>query len=58
MHSAADQTVGIDHAYKLFESASGNKSFVSLGNADHLLSKLADAEYTAELIFTWSSRYW
>jgi len=58
MHSAADQTVGIDHAYKLFESASGNKSFVSLGNADHLLSKLADAEYTAELIFTWSSHYW
>jgi len=58
MHSSADQTVGIDHAYKLFESASGNKSFVSLGNADHLLSKMADAEYAAELIFAWSVRYY
>lgn len=33
------------------------KSFVSLDNADHLLSSDTDAEYAADLISAWSSRY-
>jgi putative redox protein len=57
MHSPVDDTVGIDNATKIFVSAKHSKSFVSLDHADHLLTKPADALYTAEMIATWASRY-
>jgi putative redox protein len=33
------------------------KSFVSLDDADHLLTKIDDAAYAAEVIAAWASRY-
>jgi uncharacterized OsmC-like protein len=57
MHSPVDDTVSIDNATKLFVSARHPKSFVSLDHADHLLTKPADALYTADVIAAWASRY-
>ena len=36
---------------------SRGKSFISLDNADHLLSKAADAEYVGKTLASWASRY-
>ena len=57
MHAPADDTVGIDNATRIFAAARHPKSFVSLDGADHLLSRKADAEYVADVIAAWSSRY-
>ncbi|MDF0522772.1 alpha/beta fold hydrolase [Bradyrhizobium yuanmingense] len=57
MHSPLDDTVGIDNATKLFIAARHPKSFVSLDQADHLLTKPADALYAADVIVAWASRY-
>ncbi len=57
MHSPVDDTVGIDNATKIFVAARHPKSFVSLDHADHLLSKPADALYTADVIAAWAGRY-
>lgn len=56
MHSPQDETVPIEHATSIFHAAAHPKSFVSLGNADHLLSDKIDAIFIAEMIFAWSSR--
>jgi uncharacterized OsmC-like protein/pimeloyl-ACP methyl ester carboxylesterase len=57
MHAPADDTVGIDNATRIFVAARHPKSFVSLANADHLLSDRRDAAYVADLIAAWVSRY-
>ena len=57
MHSPLDTTVDIVEAEKIYREAKHPKSFVSLDDADHLLSKRADSEYVAEAIVGWSSRY-
>ena len=57
MHSPIDQTVGIDNASRIFMAAKHPKSFISLDNADHLVSKPADATYAAGLIAAWASRF-
>ncbi len=57
LHSPRDTVVGIDNAAAIFTAARHPKSFVSLDDADHLVSREADAEYVAELISSWSSRY-
>jgi putative redox protein len=57
MHAPADDTVGIDNATRIFIAAKHPKSFVSLANADHLLSDRRDAAYVADLIAAWVSRY-
>lgn len=57
MHAPADDTVGIDHATRIFQAAKHPKSFISLDHADHLLSNRADADYVAEVIAAWASRY-
>ncbi|MEY6431515.1 alpha/beta hydrolase [Thioalkalicoccus limnaeus] len=56
-HSPADAIVSIEHARLIFEAARHPKSFVSLDEADHLITKPADAEYVAEVIAAWASRY-
>ena len=56
MHSPVDQTVGVENATRIFMAAKHPKSFVSLGKADHLLSKEEDAEFAAEMISAWASR--
>lgn len=57
LHSPRDQIVGIDNASAIFLAARHPKSFVSLDGADHLLTRAEDAEYAAEVIAAWGSRY-
>lgn len=53
-HAPLDQTVGIDNAGKLFAAARHPKSFVSLDQADHLLTRTADAAYVAAVLSGWA----
>ncbi len=57
MHSPLDDIVSINEAEKIYTLAKHPKSFVSLDNADHLLSKKADADYAAGIIAAWSDRF-
>jgi putative redox protein len=57
MHSPLDDTVEIAEAEKIYLAARHPKSFVSLDDADHLLTRKADAEYAATVIAGWASRY-
>jgi uncharacterized OsmC-like protein/alpha-beta hydrolase superfamily lysophospholipase len=57
MHAPTDHTVGIDNATRIFVAAKHPKSFVSLADADHLLSDKRDTSYAAEVITAWASRY-
>jgi putative redox protein len=57
MHSPTDDTVGIDNATRIFVAAKHPKSFVSLADADHLLSGKRDAPYVADVIAAWAERY-
>ncbi len=57
LHSPIDATVGIENAAEIFQAAKHPKSFVTLDRADHLVSNADDAEYAAEVIAAWSSRY-
>jgi uncharacterized OsmC-like protein/alpha-beta hydrolase superfamily lysophospholipase len=57
MHAATDDTVGIDNATRIFVVAKHPKSFVSLADADHLLSDRRDSSYVADVIAAWASRY-
>src|SRR3546814_4564909 len=52
-----DATVGIDNASRIFLAARHPKSFVSLDDTDHLLSRRADAVYVAEVLAAWAGRY-
>jgi uncharacterized OsmC-like protein/alpha/beta superfamily hydrolase len=56
-HSPVDATVSINEAEKIYRQAKHPKSFVSLDDADHLLSKAKDAEYVANTIAAWATRY-
>ena len=57
MHSPTDDTVGIDNATRIFVAAKHPKSFVSLADADHLLSQRRDSAYVADVAAAWVSRY-
>jgi len=57
LHAPHDDVVGIANASAIFLAARHPKSFVTLDNADHLISRAADAEYVADLIAAWSQRY-
>jgi len=57
MHSPIDATVGIENASEIFVTAKHPKSFVSLDNADHLLSNHADAAYAADVLAAWAGRW-
>src|SRR5205085_9434437 len=56
-HSPVDATVGIDNATKIFAAAKHPKSFVSLADADHLLSRRSDALYVGNVLAAWAERY-
>ncbi len=56
-HSPVDQTVGVENAAAIFQAAKHPKSFISLDDADHLLSRHADAIYVATVLAGWASRY-
>ncbi len=57
MHAPRDAIVSVDSAAQIFIAAKHPKSFVSLDDADHLISNARDAEYVAEVISTWVARY-
>jgi len=56
-HAPRDQIVGIENAGLIFQAARHPKSFVSLDDADHLLTRRADAVYVAEVLAAWAARY-
>lgn len=57
LHAPQDTIVSIDNASQIFLAAKHPKSFVTLDDADHLITRAADAEYAADVIATWASRY-
>ncbi len=57
MHSPKDTTVDISNALEIFTAAKHPKSFISLDDADHLLTRREDAVYVAGMIAAWSDRY-
>lgn len=56
-HSPRDTIVDIDNAARIFTAAKHPKSFVSLDDADHLLTSHRHAAYAAEVLAAWASRY-
>ena len=56
-HSPLDEIVSIDEAAKIYQAARHPKSFVSLEQADHLLSDRRDADYVANVMAAWAGRY-
>ena len=57
LHAPTDAVVGIENASEIFLAAKHPKSFVSLDGADHRLTRGADADYAAQVIAAWASRY-
>ncbi|MDT0293983.1 alpha/beta fold hydrolase [Mesonia ostreae] len=57
LHSPQDRVVTIENAEKLFKAAFHPKSFITLDQADHLLSRKEDSLYVGEVIASWASRY-
>ncbi len=57
MHAPLDDVVEIDNASTLFTAAKHPKSFVSLDQADHLLTNEADSRYAGQVLAAWASRY-
>jgi putative redox protein len=57
LHAPGDELVAIDNARRIFDTAKHPKSFVSLDDADHLLTRGTDAAYVAEVLAAWVGRY-
>jgi len=56
-HSPIDNIVSVDEAAKIYTAAKHPKSFISLDNADHLLSNRVDSEYVGATLAAWAERY-
>ena len=57
LHSPRDAIVSIDNAAQIFMAARHPKSFVSLDDADHMLTRREDAVYVAAVLSAWAGRY-
>ncbi len=57
MHAPRDSVVGIENASQIFLAAKHPKSFVTLDDADHLITRSEDAEYAAGVIAAWVAKY-
>lgn len=57
MHAPLDTIVEIDNASDLFVNAKHPKSFVSLDEADHLLTDENDSRYAGHVIAAWAEKY-
>ena len=57
LHAPRDAIVGIENATRIFIAAKHPKSFVTLDDADHLLTRPEDADYAAGVIAAWAARY-
>ncbi len=56
-HSPVDDTVSISNAAHIYKLAKHPKSFISLDDADHLLSSERDSNYVGEVTAAWAGRY-
>jgi uncharacterized OsmC-like protein/pimeloyl-ACP methyl ester carboxylesterase len=56
-HSPRDRIVSIDNAARIFMAARHPKSFISLDEADHLLSNREDSLYVGSVLAAWSKKY-
>ena len=56
-HSPVDTVVPISEATKIFKAARGARSFVSLDDADHLVSKKRDGRFLGHVLAAWAERY-
>ena len=57
LHAPLDATVGIENAARIFGAAKHPKSFVTLDDANHLITRKEDAEYAANVIAAWARKY-
>lgn len=57
LHSPQDRVVEIENAAKIYHAAMHPKSFVTLNDADHMLTNKNDAFYVGNMIATWAKRY-
>ncbi|MGH1413208.1 MAG: bifunctional alpha/beta hydrolase/OsmC family protein [Pelagimonas sp.] len=57
LHAPRDEIVDISNATQIFTAAKHPKSFVTLDDADHLVTDPCDAEYAADVIAAWAGRY-
>lgn len=57
LHAPGDTVVPIDNASGIFQTALHPKSFVSLDDADHLLTHQRDARFAADVMAAWAGRY-
>jgi len=56
-HSPVDTVVDVNEAAIIFAAAKHPKSFVSLDQADHMLSRNEDSEFVAGTLAAWAGRY-
>ena len=57
LHSPRDHIVDIENATEIFKAARHPKSFVSLDEADHLLSNRRDSHYVGSVLAAWAQKY-
>lgn len=57
MHAPLDDTVGIDNASHIYMMARHPKSFISLHEADHLLTEEKFSRYAGSIIAEWAEIY-
>ena len=57
LHAPGDAVVDVENASRIYAAARHPKSFISLDDADHLLTADGDAEYVGELIVAWVEKY-
>ena len=57
MHAPLDDIVDIDNASRLFQNAKHPKSFLSLDDADHLLTREEDSRYAGAVLAAWARRF-
>ena len=57
LHAPRDTIVGVENATQIFVAAKHPKSFVTLDDADHLVTNGKDADYAADVIASWAGKY-
>ncbi|MDO5033853.1 MAG: alpha/beta fold hydrolase [Actinomycetaceae bacterium] len=57
LHSPRDGVVDIHNAMDIYRTAQMPKSFVSLDDADHLMTRPGVAAWAGEIIASWAARY-
>ena len=57
MHAPHDTVVDVSNAQEIFTAAKHPKSFISLDDADHMLSHREDARYAGMVLAAWAAHY-